>query len=263
MYTFLYGIALCFCCLHIIHPAEAYLASLEQKKVKKSKSKQVVTDLTKNQSKSNVTTADIPVNQDLRYLENLSNQQQSTTQQKQNNSQQNNNALNYLKNDLESSNYQKKIKTEEQQEIQRNQAVQLQDIEFIKDYLNNPEYQAALHILHDADLDQAYQEGLNQLELYLFEYTQTILEQQHASPKKKNKQTNVSAYLQSLVESKNNVASNIDSTDNNSPETSDTNVENTAKNIKTHTTNQSTSLDSKQQASSNDATAWLASLERK
>lgn len=90
---------------------------------------------------------------------------------------------------------QKNLKQEEAEQEQKEEA----GLHFIVDFYGNPKYQSAMKILNDAELQQSYQQELNSMHMFFFEYAQKIIGKHHTTHKHddSNQQT-ISSFLQTV-----------------------------------------------------------------
>lgn len=97
--------------------------------------------------------------------------------------------------------------TENEEAKKKKEALAVQQLHFIEQYYGNPDYKSAMKILNDSTLQRQYQQDLDQMQIYFFEYTQKVLSSFHASPKlvKNNdeqKDKTVTSFLNSLKNSR-------------------------------------------------------------
>lgn len=111
--------------------------------------------------------------------------------------------------------------TENEEAKKKKEAVAVQQLHFIEQYYGNPDYKSAMKILNDLTLQRQYQQDLDQMQMYFFEYTQKVLNSFHTSPKlvqnnDEQKDKTVTSFLNSLKNSgpattvKNNAPLNAD-----------------------------------------------------
>ena len=90
---------------------------------------------------------------------------------------------------------QKNLKQEEAEQEQKEEA----GLHFIVDFYGNPKYQSAMRILNDAELQQSYQQELNSIHMFFFEYAQKIIGKHHTTHKHDDSnQQSVSSFLQTV-----------------------------------------------------------------
>ena len=96
--------------------------------------------------------------------------------------------------------------SQEQQEDEQNTQEQrdLQGLTFIEKYYGNPQYQKAIEILHDAALQSQYEDSLNNMQLFFFEYTNQVLGAYHVpkttaeKSKSEDNSVTVTSFLDSM-----------------------------------------------------------------
>ncbi len=94
---------------------------------------------------------------------------------------------------------QQQEQVQQKKDMQEQEQHELQAISYIKNFYGNSKYQAAMKILNDSTLQNAYQEGLNQINMFFFNYSQKVLHKYHAAKKSDDDQAlNVTSFLTTL-----------------------------------------------------------------
>ncbi len=251
-----------------IFTSEAYLESLEQNKIKKSKSSQSLSQITNQQNGSNVNNQNNNDQSELAFLKELSEKKGDQMQQVDKGSQDriakeqmNKERMKFLTGLSKKETYQQYEQQQEQEQKTQEQQEQLQEIKVLKDYYENSDYKEAISTLNDKKLQTTYNNDLDQMQLFFFEYTLKELGTYHVSQKKKKNQiTSADLYLQSLISKDINVGSS----DTQAKEKTVSAQQPISSGTKIDTVSILKQSDNTAKASDKDSTtAWLASLEGK
>lgn len=112
----------------------------------------------------------------------------------------------FLANLSQGETYEQKEQEKEQQSQEQQAETDTKELSFLQNYYGNPDYKEAIKILHDTTMQETYNEVLEQMQMFFFNYTQNVLNNYHAPTHKSGgSQKSVSSFIHSLQVNKTTV----------------------------------------------------------